>query len=100
MSSWGALRCRTSFETIFYHSFGCHGVPQACGCVTVNGLRAEVFWPHLTEGCVKVSVIDLLMGLLGGRFPPWRGARKQPISLKRAFPLLNGPFSDIDEPFP
>ena len=29
-----------------------------------------------------------------------RGARKQPISLNRPFPLLNGLFSDLSRPFP
>ena len=36
---------------------------------------------------------------LRGRLPPWRGARKLPISVNGAFPLLNGPFSDFNGPF-
>ena len=35
-----------------------------------------------------------------GRFPPWRDARRLPISLKEAFPILNGPFSDLNGPSP
>ena len=37
--------------------------------------------------------------LQGGRFRPWRGARKLPISVNGAFPLLSGLFSDLDGPF-
>ena len=33
-----------------------------------------------------------------GHFPLWRGARKLPISVNGAFPLLNGPFSDLSGP--
>ena len=35
-----------------------------------------------------------------GRFPPWRVARTQPISVNGAFPLPDGPFSDLNGPFP
>ena len=42
-----------------------------------------------------------LYGLLeSGHFPPWTGDREQPISLNGAFLLLDGPFSDINGPFP
>ena len=35
-----------------------------------------------------------------GHFPPWRAARKQPVSLNGAFPLLNGRFPEcLDGPF-
>ena len=34
-----------------------------------------------------------------GRFPPWWGARKEPIGLNGAFLLLNGSFTDLNGPF-
>ena len=37
---------------------------------------------------------------LRGRFQPWRGARKQPITFNGPFRLLNGPFSGLNGPFP
>ena len=50
---------------------------------------------------LRSKIIDLLMGLFRGAvFQPWRGARKLPISVHGAFPLLDGPFSYLGGPFP
>ena len=57
---------------------------------------------HLPENTPKTTnLIDILMGLFRGAvFDHGWGARKLPISVNGAFPLLNGPFSDLNEPFP
>ena len=57
-----------------------------------------VFGYSLLFLCVFLT--DLLTGRFGGAvFPLCRSARKQPVSLNGAFPLLIGPFSDLNGPF-